>query len=82
MAVAAVGGQPNAAENRRLRADLLRAREDLTQEREKVAYLTGEIAALRKRIPDTVRQAAAPGESRQRASDPLERFFAALRPPR
>ena len=60
------------------RAELLRAREDLEQEREKVAYLTGEIAELRKRIPTTRRQAAAPGGAR--AVDPLERLFAAIRP--
>ncbi|HEV8143146.1 MAG TPA: hypothetical protein VGQ77_09815 [Methylomirabilota bacterium] len=66
------------ADTRRLRAELLRAREDLEQEREKVAYLTGEIAELRKRVPTTQRRAAAPGGAR--AVDPLERFMEALRP--
>jgi hypothetical protein len=68
------------AENRRLRAELLRARENLEQERAKVAYLTGEITGLRKRIPTTQRQAAAPGTRGPDAKDPLERLFAAIRP--
>jgi chromosome segregation ATPase len=67
-------------ETRRLRAELLRAREDLEQEREKVAYLTGEIAELRRRVPTIRRQAAAPIVGTSRPTDPLERLFAALRP--
>jgi hypothetical protein len=63
-----------------LRSELLRAREDLEQEREKVAYLTGEIAALRKRLPTTRRQAAAPTVGASRPTDPLERFMEALQP--
>jgi hypothetical protein len=66
------------ADTRRLRAELLRARETLEQEREKVAYLTGEVAEVRKRLPTTRRQAAAPGS--ERPQDPLERLFAAIRP--
>jgi uncharacterized protein YlxW (UPF0749 family) len=56
------------------RAELLRAREDLEQEREKVAYLTAEIAELRKRIPTIQRQAAAPTVSVSHPTDPLERL--------
>jgi hypothetical protein len=72
--------EPTRDETRRLRSELLRAREDLEQERAKVAYLMREIAGLRKRIPDTVSQAAAPG-SGAGATDPLMRFFEAIRPP-
>jgi hypothetical protein len=47
-------------ENRGLRAEMLRAHEDLEQECGKVAYLTGEIAELRKGLPRTQPRAAAP----------------------
>ena len=65
------------AENRRLRSELLRAQEDLESCRDRLRYATGEIATLRKRIPSTVTQAAAPGTAR--AEDPLLRLFAAIR---
>ena len=61
-------------ELRHLRAQILRAREDLALERE-LAYAQSEIATLRKKGPTTVRQAAAPGEFRPRVTDPLERLF-------
>jgi hypothetical protein len=54
--------------------------EDLEQEREKVAYLTGEIAELRKRVPTRQPQAAAPIVRTTHATDPLERLFAAIAP--
>lgn len=66
-------------EVRRLRAELLRAQEDLELTRERLRYAAGEIAALRKRIPTTVTQAAAPGTG-YREKDPLERFMEAIRP--
>ena len=65
-----------AAENRRLRRELARSREDLAHTRERLGYALSHVAELRRRVPDTVRQAAAPGTSR--ASDPLERLFAAI----
>jgi hypothetical protein len=67
-------------ENRRLRAEMLRAHEDLEQERGKVAYLTGEIAELRKGLPRTQPRAAAPAARPDRTTDSLERLFAAIAP--
>ena len=66
-------------ENRRLRAELLRAREDLAHERERLGYALHQVAALRARIPGRVKQAAVPGAG-SRDTDPLERFMAAIRP--
>ena len=68
-----------AAANRRLRDGNLRLREDLQIARERLRYALGEGAALRRRMPSTVTQAAAPGAVRE--SDPLVRLFAALRQP-
>jgi hypothetical protein len=45
-----------------------------------VAYLTGEIAELRKRVPTRQPQAAAPIVRTTHATDPLERLFAAIAP--
>jgi hypothetical protein len=67
-------------ENRRLRAEMLRAHEDLEQERGKVAYLTGEIAELRKGLPRTQPRAVAPAARPDRTTDSLERLFAAIAP--
>ena len=68
-------------DNRRLRAEFLRAREDLALTRERLAYTLHQVADLRKRIPGTVTQAAAPGGTAvERPTDPLERLFAAIRP--
>ena len=69
-------------EPRRLRAELLRACEDLQHTQERLAYALGEVAELRKKISCTVTQAAAPGASPvERRQDPLERMFQAIRPP-
>ena len=45
-------------ETRRLRAELLRAREDLQHTQERLAYALHQVAELRKRIPGTVTQTA------------------------
>ena len=66
-------------ENRRLSAELLRAREDLEHTQERLAYALGQVAELRKRIPGTDTQAAAPGGSQvELEQDPLERLFEAI----
>jgi NADH dehydrogenase FAD-containing subunit len=70
------------AANRRLRDENLRLREDLQHARERLRYALGDVAALRKRIPSTATQAAAPGSGATRESDPLERLFEAIRPTR
>jgi hypothetical protein len=67
-------------ENRRLRAEMLRAHEDLEQERGKVAYLTGEIAGAAEGLPRTQPRAAAPAAPPDRTTDSLERLFAAIAP--
>jgi hypothetical protein len=68
------------AENRRLRAQAERAREDLELLGERLGYALHQVAELRRRVPDTVTQAAAPGsEIPPRGEDPLVRFFDALR---
>lgn len=59
-------------ENRRLRAELRRAREDLAHERERLAYALHQVAELRRLLPATQRQAAAPIVRAARATDPLE----------
>ena len=66
------------AANRRLRDENLRLREDLQIAHERLRYALGEVAALRRRMPSTVTQAAAPGVRRE--SDPLVRLFEAIRP--
>jgi hypothetical protein len=66
-------------DNRRLRAENAGLREELENVKARLGYALHQTVELRARIPSTVTQAAAPGESRQRATDPLERLFAALR---
>jgi len=48
------------AENRRLRAESVKAREDLALCQERLAYVLVELTELRKKIPTTQIQAAAP----------------------
>ena len=67
-------------DNRRLRAENAGLREELENVKARLGYALHQAVELRARIPSTVTQAAAPAESRQRATDPLERLFAALRP--
>ena len=69
-------------ENRRLRAENAGLREELENVKARLGYALHQAIELRARarIPSTVTQAATPGECRQRATDPLERLFAALRP--
>ena len=73
--------KPLHAENRRLRAEAERAREDLEHARERLGYALHQVAELRRRVPDTVTQTAAPGnDPTPKGEDPGVRFFAALRP--
>ena len=49
----------------RVRADAERAREDAGVARERPGYALHQVAELRKRVPSTVQQAAAPGTLRR-----------------
>ena len=67
-------------ENRRLRAEADRERGDADVARERLAYALAHAAELRRRLPETVSQAAAPGSGAESVGDLLVRPFGALRP--
>ena len=60
-------------DNRRLRAENAGLREELDNVKARLGYALHQAVELRKRIPSTMTQAAAPGGTRPRATDPLER---------